>query len=207
LIFEYGLEQGIDKLVFDRVGKSLFKWWLIKVPRFILWTRSKALTLGKKRVSFHEGSETLTGGRQGRAIGDEESVHATQVVSMEPIIASIARSQLRKIEWLMDQRLRILGKLRSNEGPVHAVPVKAGAREAATFLIFRFRNADLQAVVERFKRQGLLLRPTWPTHQKLWPGQETDNVRTFEREFLTWNVNPMVTDQEMERFGAILSAG
>ena len=86
------------------------------------------------------------------------------------------------------------------------MPVEPGAKEAATFLMLRFRNSDLQEVVERCKRKGLLLRPTWPTHQKLWPGQDTDRVRTFERQFLTWSVNPMVKDKEIKRFHAIMSA-
>ena len=54
--------------------------------------------------------------------------------------------------------------------------------------------------MERCKHRNLYLKPTWPTHQRLWENQDTENVRKIEREILTWSVNPMLNEKEIEQF-------
>jgi dTDP-4-amino-4,6-dideoxygalactose transaminase len=125
---------------------------------------------------------------------------------MEPIIAALARTQLKKIDFLIQQRKEINNNLttlpnyhfRDSEGFV--------GKDAYTHVVLRFLNSDIFEFVEKCKKRGLLLRATWPTHQKLWENQDTENVRIIEKEFLTWDVNPMVTEQEIKRFLRIVSA-
>ena len=52
---------------------------------------------------------------------------------------------------------------------------------------------------------GLLLRPTWPTHQTLWKEQQTENVKKIGQEILTWNVNPMISSEETKNFIKIIN--
>jgi dTDP-4-amino-4,6-dideoxygalactose transaminase len=52
----------------------------------------------------------------------------------------------------------------------------------------------------------MLLKATWPTHQKLWEGQATKNVKKIEKEILTWNVNPDLTDQEVQKIINVINS-
>jgi hypothetical protein len=70
--------------------------------------------------------------------------------------------------------------------------------------VLQFPSRDVLKVVEECKAEGLLLRSTWPTHQRLWDGQDTKNVRRIEGEILIWNVNHMLTEDEVGSFGRIV---
>ena len=73
-----------------------------------------------------------------------------------------------------------------------------------TYALFRFSGKNIFKIAERCKKQGLLLRPTWPTRQKLWNHQDTEVVNKFGEEILTWVINPMVSKKEIEKFIRIM---
>ena len=75
-----------------------------------------------------------------------------------------------------------------------------GTGDVCTHLVLRFSDKEIFETVRTLKQKGLLLRPTWPTHQRLWPYQDTASVRSIKDHVLTYDINPMLTDQEVERF-------
>jgi dTDP-4-amino-4,6-dideoxygalactose transaminase len=203
LILAYGLEQMIEKSIFDRVKKSIFKWWLLSLPMGILAVRDLVIRALKSPLSLISGRKK-TNAESGLQEANLQPEGYPQGVGMEPIIASLARSQLRKLESLIEQRRKVYSEL-------HRIPnchLKRNSefhgRDVDTQLLFRFQDRDTNEVIEHCKSRGLLLRGTWPTHQRLWKGQDTRNVRTLEREFLIWNVNPDLNEREKATFIEIL---
>ena len=205
LTLAYGLEQAIDKLVFDRVQKSIFKWWLIDLPKSLIKIRGyviqtvKLILLTKfirrKRVRHHVYKTKIN-----------SSIHYPQGIHMEPIIASLARTQLRKIDSLIERRKEICDNLAKLENYHLEDSDGSDVKDVHTHLLLRFPGHDIFEVIQKCKKYGLLLRATWPTHQKLWKNQDTENVKRIEREILTWNVSPMLNSREIDKFFEILNA-
>lgn len=204
LIVAYGFEQAIDKLIFDRFRKSIFKWWLIALPRILLISRQYIIKLVKLALA------TINFKRRKRnyPVYDDKGSSSNgyvQSIHMEPIIASLARTQLRKVDYLNQRRKEVASNL-SKLSNYHLRDLDGFVgKDVYTHVVLTFPNSDIFDIIEKCKNRGLLLRPTWPTHQKLWKNQDTTNVKKIEKEFLTWNVNPMVTDREIQRFHQIIT--
>lgn len=204
IIVAYGLTQAINKFIFDRVRKSIFKWWLINLPKLIYVIRNYIINLVKlpssmirfkiKRKSYN-ARDTIGGTYNSY----EENIH------METIIASLARTHLRKINSFIQQRKKICNHLTSLENYHFTDFDEFIFKDVYTYAVLRFPNSDIFELIEKCKKSGLLLRATWPTHQEIWENQDTENLRIIEKEFLTWDVNPMVTEHEMKRFIQIVS--
>ena len=116
---------------------------------------------------------------------------------MEPLIASLGRSQLSKIDRLIEQRRQVCSELLR----VHNCHLKNpepgfAGRDVHTHLLFRFPGGELEQVMRRCRDRGLMLRGTWPTHQRLWENQDTASVRLLKDEVLVWNVNPELNARE-----------
>ena len=129
-----------------------------------------------------------------------------QGIAMGSIIASLARTQLMKIDFLIQRREEICNNLTTLTNYPFRDSVGFICKDVYTHVVLRFSNSNIFELIEKCKKSGLLLKATWPTHQKLWENQDTENVRIIEKEFLTWDVNPMVTEQEIKRFLRIVSA-
>lgn len=206
MILAYGFEQAIDKLIFDRVKKNLFKWWLIYLPdfclvrlrRYIIHIVKLPLLIKKLKSKKKQPINSLQGKRQG-VQRYEQGVH------MEPIIASLARSQLKKIDSLIAQRKRIYSLC--DHFTIFPLKESSGiqCKDVYTYLILRFIDRDIHNVIAECKKQGLLLRATWPTHQKIWKNQSTKTLSKIEKEIVFWNVSPMLDEKEYVKFYEILS--
>lgn len=206
MILAYGFEQAIDKLIFDRVNRNPFKWWLIYLPdfclvrlrRYIINIVKLPLLIRKLKIKKPPIVNSLRDKRQGiQRYG--------QGVYMEPIIASLARTQLKKIDSLIAQRKKIY----SLYDRFMIFPVKkyssVQCKDVYTNLILRFIDRNIYSVIKECKNRGLLLRATWPTHQKIWENQSSKTLSKIEKEIVFWTVNPMLNEKEQVKFYEILS--
>jgi len=203
LIIEYGLEQMIDKLIFDRPQKSIFKWWIIHVPRTIILLRKITIKLIKFFINlFRQTKPTAADNEYVNNNSRDKSIMRSyeQGIHMEPIIASLARSQLMKINCLIKRRQEItkrVSKIKSFVNPaIREFPVKS----AYSYVIFHYPDKDIFKIIQQLKKYGILLRATWPTHQTIWKNQQTKNLKRFAEGILTWHVNPNSSRRELERF-------
>lgn len=203
LVLAYGLEQTIDKLILDRVRGSGSKWWLATLPKALVQLRKFALILLRRLSplpSTHRRiSETPTTSAPPHAL-----CAYPQGIRMEPLVAFLATIQLRNLDALIARRREIHSAL-SRLPHTHLLPPPPfSVRDVATHLLFRFPGIDIGDMAAFCKRHGLLLRPTWPTHQTLWEQQSTRNVRLLEKEMLIWNVSARLNCREKQKFAAIL---
>jgi len=204
IILSYGLEQMVDKLVFDRVGKSIFKWWLIKLPQFIITTRNYLITAFK--AIFSTKTSVCKPSLRKSVQDDLYKVEKYPFpLSMSQIIASIGRNQLRKIDHLIDKRKTLFNTIVNKVNFSFNRADKEKSENANTFIVLTFNKHNIFEIISRCRKNGLLLRATWPTHQKLWEEQDTQNVNRIKREFLTWTVNPMLKTKEIDKFVHIIN--
>jgi dTDP-4-amino-4,6-dideoxygalactose transaminase len=201
LVLAYGLEQAVNKLVLDRVGKQKW-WWLTKAPNILIRLRSLLLSPLKLRPIFFNLS--LMRNKSGEVNGEEKKIHSNyHSLNMEPIIASLGRSQFRKIDHLVHKRKEAFDTLAAFSH-MHAYD-ELNSKDVYTYVVLRFKDKDLFKVIEQCKAKGLSLRATWPTRQKLWAHQQTHNVLTIKKEYLLWSINPDLTESEKSDFMKIIS--
>ena len=195
-ILAYGFEQIIDKLIFDRVRKSIFKWWVIKLPSILLLPRYYFLLLINKLL-------ILIKNRKPQANNSERNIKHQQnpyPVEMAGIIASVAMKQLGEIDQFICRRGEIYNKIKQNTKCFLPYNKDIQSKEVFTNIVFHFKGRNIRRIISYCKDQNLLLRGTWPTHQKLWPEQQTPALEKIRDEILIWNVNPMLTDREINKF-------
>lgn len=204
LILEYGIEQAIEKLIFDRVKRSVFKWWLNDVPQIMSVVRRfliKLVKMPKIVMRINGRKKKYTTDKQEGLLHTERY---QQGIHMEPIIAALGRTQLRKIDSLIERRKKITKELATIDSFHLKKNENLTEKASYTYALFRFSGKNIFKIAERCKKQGLLLRPTWPTRQKLWNHQDTEVVKKFGEEILTWVINPMVSKKEIEKFIRIM---
>jgi dTDP-4-amino-4,6-dideoxygalactose transaminase len=195
LILAYGLEQGIDKVILDRVKGGTVKWCLTKIPRLVLLLRK--LVLGSLKWPFEIVSDQKGDRRRRNNESDKGNMRYSEGIQMEPIIASLGRSQLRKLDYLNERRRVVyqeLGELIQNH---FGSSSNFKGKDVNTHLVLRFKDRDIARVIEKCRKEGLSLKPTWPTHQSLWIEQDTDAVRSIAREIATYCINPNLTPSEI----------
>ena len=203
---EYGLEQTIAKVVFDRMGNRLFKWWLIKLPRLLLVARRALLiSLGRVRRLIQRKrpveSEATTAPPHPAPSRQPQRQMLTTL--MDPLSAALGRTQLAKVESFVQRRrqvLDVLGRLEWTQMPSPAASIK----DAFTFCVLRVPEGRLPAVMKHCRNLGISLTATWPTHQRLWDNQDKDCVKQLAETILTWHINPSLTDSEISKFLKII---
>lgn len=203
LVLAYGMEQMIYKLLFDRPGNPK-KWWLIHLPRIMVTARNYLLASAqwpRKMIIFRRKSKnetTVTGPNEQRA-------NYGQDINMEPIIASLGRNQLRKIDSLIDRRKRVHEKLIQCSHFHFNGREDMDKKNVYTHIVLRFNNNNIFEIIEQCKKRGLSLIATWPTRQKKWRHLDSEHMARVEKEILLWNINPDLTDLEIERAVTILN--
>jgi dTDP-4-amino-4,6-dideoxygalactose transaminase len=202
IILVYGLEQTIYKLLFDRVGFK--KWWIGKIPRILLKLIYYLLDLirfpGKFLTSKKKGAKSEN-------ITDKQGVRVNYYhdISMAPIIASVGKSQFKKIDRLIEQRKKIYERFLQYP-LIHFREHDHGyIKDVYTHIVLRFDHGNILEFIDKCKKEGLNLRATWPTRQKKWRHLNSENMSRIEKEILIWNANPDLTDKEIERFIQILN--
>ncbi len=113
---------------------------------------------------------------------------------------------MRKIDYLTNKRRNIVIAIAEKINCSFTGTAKSHRGNAYSFLTMRFENNDVFRIISHCRKRGLLLRATWPTHQTLWNEQDTPAVRKIERTILTWNVNPMLTNKEINKFIKIINS-
>jgi dTDP-4-amino-4,6-dideoxygalactose transaminase len=199
LILVYGFEQMIDKLIFDTIKKSIFKWWLIKVPNILLLFRRYSLRLLNDLLFFFkkktERNNTLSNNNL-----DLKHPQSPYPVEMASVIASVAEKQLEVIDQLICERRKVYNRLQHGTKYFFSYKQDSQINEVYTNIVFHFKGKNIMKIISYCKEHNLLLRSTWPTHQKLWLGQQTKVVEKFKDEILVWNVNPTLTDRDIDTF-------
>jgi dTDP-4-amino-4,6-dideoxygalactose transaminase len=199
IILSYGVDQIINKVLLDRIKRSVLGWWIAILPRAILEIRKFIICIFRLPLFLKKGKhltrkQTFQTVRQNTTNSYEQGMH------MESIIASLGRNQLKKLDELNNQRRNVIDKLSKLKNNHIDRYKKFPNRDVCTNMIMRFSTNDIFNVIDRFKKKGVLLHPTWPTHQALWDGQKTKNVMLLKDRIATWNVNPMLKEKEKRRF-------
>jgi dTDP-4-amino-4,6-dideoxygalactose transaminase len=195
-ILAYGIEQAVNKLLFDRFHRIPFKYHAMVFPRTMLMTRRFILrtkTLVMQRRSKPSRLTQKTGHD-----ADTADQSAWPVIRMSSMIAAIGSSQLQKVDRLNLRRQEITRAL--SQLPNTLLPSKRGMQDVCTHLPLHFPVRDVFRLISTFKRHGILLRATWPTHQRLWAFQDTPNILKIKNQILTYDVSPMLTESEIQHF-------
>lgn len=200
----YGYTSTIDKLVFDRINKSIFKWWLIKLPniltaliKFLYYPIRKLRKHGREQIGFYQINRNNLEHLKEMNIGLNLKMH--------PVVASVGRVQLRKIDQINNRRIEISKKLNEKLNLYYFKNIESkDSKNVYAMLPMKFQNVNLDKVVRECKKEGLLLRKTWPAFQDWWEEQDTINVRKVRDSLLMWDVNPMVTDKEIKKMISVL---
>jgi dTDP-4-amino-4,6-dideoxygalactose transaminase len=198
LLFSYGVGQFLEKSVYSRPGGGSLKWQFASLPEKIIRARHRIMNFGR-------GNRPSTGVPQrhdikyittGENIPDE-TYEQERSLCMEPVIAGLARIQLGRIDAMIKRRQEIC-KLLAHLDAYRPEPEGALIKDAFTHAPLRYPGKNILSIIENAKSKGLLLVPTWPTHQTLWPEQDTDNVHRIANECAIWNVHPELTEKEFK---------
>lgn len=201
-ILRYGYKSTVDKLAFDRVGKSVFKWWLIKIPDVFPALLFRTLKLVRVQV--------LSGLRHAFSCHNKGNIGEVQPISnlhMHPIAASVGMIQLRKLDHLNGKRIEIARQLQ-NRLPNYYMNFCAentNCKHVYTNFPFWFVGHDIHHLVTKCKLRELLLRKTWPAKQNCWSEQYTKHLRNIRDNLLLLSVSPMLTNREIDLIVQIIT--
>jgi len=205
-MMNYGYKTTVDKVVFDRIDKSIFKWWLIRVPDIFPGVILNGLL--SLRYGFKKKETQVIGFYNVDRDKLKELDRLPPVklnLKMHPMMASVGLIQLRKIDEMNDKRIWICEKLDEKLNSYYFENVRdEHSKNVCTnypmkFYPMKFQNKNIHEIREKCKKRGLLLRSTWPAFQEWWEEQDTDNVSKIRDSLLMWTVNPMTTEREIEK--------
>jgi dTDP-4-amino-4,6-dideoxygalactose transaminase len=203
LVLGYGLEQAAEKLSLERVGKRRLGKGLEFCRKCLIKGRQIVIGILKQGKS----TDADGGGITSSVREDSEGVEGgyNQGIQMERLVASIGRSQLRKVDEFNRRRKAIAERLCKVEGWYFKTQNGSLYKDVDTFAVLRCSSENTLQMAEEAQQKGLHLKGTWPTHQKLWEGQNTENVRRAASEFLTYNISPDLTSSEVEKIVQIVN--
>ncbi len=186
----HGYKTTIDKVIFDRIGRSIFKWWLINVLDIFFGAILKPAKLLKGITK-----------RDANIDRSKFDVQPLASLTMHPMIAAAGRIQLKKIDFLNERRIKIAQKLRRKLPDYYRdFPIdRLGNKNVYTCFPMWFKGYNLDKLVIKCKAKGLLLRRSWPAFQQWWEEQDTKDVRTICDNLLLLEINPMLTDKEIDK--------
>ena len=205
-MMNYGYKTTVDKVVFDRIGKSIFKWWLIRVPDIFPGVILKGLL--SLRYGFKKKETQIIGfynvGRD--KLQELDRLPPVRLnLKMYPMMASVGLIQLRKIDKMNSKRIKICRRLNEKLNSYYFENVgDEHSKNVYTNFPMQFQNKNMHEIREKCKKRGLLLRSTWPAFQEWWEEQDTDNVRAIRDNLLMLAVNPMLTDREIDKVSKII---
>ena len=205
LIVSYGFEQYINKVLMDRIAKFQFRRFLMGVPHFFIRLRQKTILLLKYFTIPRKSKSNLTPRIAAGQTPKRDQIPYNRGLGIEPIVASLGLTQLKKIELLNKKRHKLSKQLATINYPhFNEDTSKSESKDVHTYFIFNFPDHNIFKLIKKYKKRGLVLWPTWPTHQRIWNNQDTDNLRKIEYQILTWTINPDVKYAEIQKFYQIL---
>ncbi len=200
LILMYGYDQYINKILLDRVKIRKFEKLLINNS---IWMRDIYSLLFKifgrlRKINNIAVSQDTK--KRNIPLSKGEPEFYKQGIHMEPVIASLGITQLRKTDQLKLKRENIYLRLKELK-PIRPV-ILNGDRHSHVYtnVLLEFSNKDIFKIKYCFKQSGINLGTTWPTHQRIWDDQDSESVRSFQKNILILNVNPDLNDKEIKIF-------
>lgn len=202
-LLNYGYKTTVDKIIFDRPGKSIFKWWLIDIPDIFPGIIFKGLRSLRQYIKKTERREIYFYNVKKENIGQMEPISHLR---MHPIVASVGRVQFKKIDDLHERRITIAQKLKSKLPNYYRnfSGKNLNNKNVYTYFPLWFKGHGINELVKKCRSKGLLLRKSWPGFQEWWQEQDTKNVRAIRDNLLLLEINPMVTDKEIDRIVKII---
>lgn len=196
IILSYGAEQFVQRLLLDRVKFSQWKWKLVSFPIKIIKLRSIFL----KPFIYFTSRKNLTAARSANETQlNENDSYSMQKLNIEPLISSLALSQLRKIDQLNRKRRLIWENLdRCKFSHITTKNANQISCSVGTNKVFSFNHKDIFYLMRKYQKRGISLKPTWPTHQSIWKEQNTDNLQRISHQILTLNIHPDLTKREID---------
>ena len=208
LILSYGLEQITDKVIYDRFRISIFKWWLINLPELVVnSTRRvviKSLQIPIKSLNRLKHKEVKK--RCVEKVKKSNFVqYYEQDINMAPIIASIARNQLKKNDALINKRIIIHDKFKNYIYTKEIEGREIYCKKVCTHLVFRVKGEEVNNVLPKLHNAGISMRGTWPSHQIILDYQNTKNLQRIKNEVMYLTINPGVTKKEVDNLVNVLN--
>ena len=205
-MMNYGYKTTVDKVVFDRIGKSIFKWWLINLPDIFPGVILKGLIFLEHIFMKKETQDMGFYNIDRNKLQDlSEFLPVKLNLKIHPMMASVGRIQLRKIDEMNNKRIEICRRLNEKLNFYYFKSVdNKYSKNVCTNFPMKFQNKNIPKIREDCKKNGLLLRSTWPAFQEWWEEQDTENVRAIRDNLLMLTVNPMLTDGEIDKASKII---
>ena len=202
-MLNYGYKLTIDKIVYDRVGNSIFKWWLIDIPDVFPGVIFKGLRFLKQCVKKTKKRKTFFYNVE------KENTGKMQLLSnlrMRSIVASVGRIQLKKMDQFNVKRIKIARALKEQLPNYYRNFWKNGplVKNVYSFFPLWFEGYKLELLIRECKSRGLKLRKSWPAFQEWWQEQDTENIRKIRDSLLLFELNPDLKDAEVIKVAEII---
>ena len=192
----YYYKLCVDKMIYDRPNRSIFKWWLINIPDYCLkpLVFFKNLFVSTKNNSENNSSLALS----------KDSFLDMNIIPLSLTIYSI-RKQLRKLDENNKSRMAIIQILKRKILYLYYnINSKSEDINVGTFLPLQIQNRDIGKLISQLKKQGLLLRETWPAFQTCMINHTTENISFLASTLLLLEINPYLTEQEINKIAFLL---
>ena len=192
-----GWKLTTDKLVRDRMHRAKFEFWLIKFPNFLV---SFPLILESLIKKFIKTKQDCIGFYQVNVNnrGHLKDMKVCLNLKMNPLIASVGRIQIKKLDLLNMRRIKICSHISSATNNYYLKNIdKSNIKNVYSMIPLNFSGGNLNEIVKKCRIEGLSLRQIWPAYQDWWNEQDSSNIRKIRDSLLMWDVNPMITDEEI----------
>jgi hypothetical protein len=115
------------------------------------------------------------------------------------------KKQLRKLDQNNKNRMAIIRTLKHKiPNLYYSINNKKGDINVGTFLPLKIQNCNIHKLILETKRQGLLLRATWPAFQKYTMNQKTENILLLSLTLVILEINPYLTKKEIDKIAFLL---
>jgi len=192
----YYYKLCVDKTIYDRPNFNIFKWWLINIPDYILkpvLCYRKSIFSKKKKSSDNIDLVVIKDLFLNMGVAPLLLTHYT------------VKKQLRKLDQNNKNRMAIIRTLKHKiPNLYYSINDKKGDINVGTFLPLKIQNCNIHKLILETKRQGLLLRATWPAFQKYTMDQKTENILLLSLTLVILEINPYLTKKEIDKIAFLL---
>lgn len=181
-IMLYGVGMTLNKIIFNRIG-----WWV----RFhdIFSKLSSFLSISKKGTKVKE-------------IDADKPAN----LKMHPIVSSVGRVQLRKMDQKNKKQAKICKEIATRVKHYKGFSQNNHSiKNVYSFFPIWFEGGDINKIRKKALRRSIFLRTSWPSFQELWSKQNTSNIKKIGKSLLIWDVSPMITRKEINRMVKIIN--
>jgi len=175
----------VNILIYDRVSNFILKKLFVDGPRKLL----RGLSASKNHN-----------------YNCEYDTFCLSELKTGKLIDALALYQLKNFQRYVVKRVKIGQRLISElpdfcmDWTKYVVP---GSHTFTYFPLF-FKSGNLKAIIQQALRKGVMLRETWPAVQNYWDSQNTPDIQWIKNHVLIWQVTPLVTDKEVNKFISII---